>query len=63
MQCRSCKEFGHVEKVCKFKINKKRKTHVVDNLEKLFLALATQLAFCGETLLIDSGCSHLTSPD
>ncbi|XP_071933991.1 uncharacterized protein [Coffea arabica] len=59
VQCRSCNQKGHVEKVCK---NNRRDQHaqVADQQEEeqLFVATCFASKISSEAWLIDSGCTH-----
>ncbi|KAL6323788.1 hypothetical protein AAG906_002256 [Vitis piasezkii] len=68
VQCRSCKQFGHVEKVCKNKNDQQgeqgQQTQMAENQqqqEQLFIVTSHATSSCTETWLIDSGCTnHMT---
>ncbi|GKV37176.1 hypothetical protein SLEP1_g45235 [Rubroshorea leprosula] len=71
VQCRSCKQFGHVEKVCKSKADSTAQAQIAEKLdqqeEKLFVATKVE-ACCAMNLscnvwLIDSGCTHHMTPN
>ncbi|GKV44345.1 hypothetical protein SLEP1_g51539 [Rubroshorea leprosula] len=66
VKCKSCKQFGHVEKVCKAKAKQYEKAQVAKNVdqkvEELFMAAVVES--CSSTFLgsnswlIDNGCTH-----
>ncbi|KAL4340682.1 hypothetical protein GQ457_08G019310 [Hibiscus cannabinus] len=71
VQCRSCKQFGHVEKVCKAKTEQQpQQAQVAENLtleeEIAFMALQHEECCVAanklEAWLIDSGCTHHMTP-
>ncbi|KAL4291703.1 hypothetical protein GQ457_14G023770 [Hibiscus cannabinus] len=71
VQCRSCKQFGHVEKVCKAKTEQQpQQVQVAENLtleeEIAFMALQHEECCVAanklEAWLIDSGCTHHMTP-
>ncbi|GKV32739.1 hypothetical protein SLEP1_g41324 [Rubroshorea leprosula] len=71
VQCRSCKQFGHVEKVCKSKADSTAQAQIAEKLdqqeEKLFVATKVE-ACCAMNLscnvwLIDNGCTHHMTPN
>ncbi|GLT43009.1 hypothetical protein SLA2020_169860 [Shorea laevis] len=70
IQCRSCKLFGHIEKVCKSKGEKTQQAQVAEITElmeeKLFMASSVEACCLARlnpsTWLIDSGCTnHMTN--
>ncbi|GLU17722.1 hypothetical protein SLE2022_340780 [Rubroshorea leprosula] len=70
IQCRSCKLFGHIEKVCKLKGGKTQQAQVAEITEqmeeKLFMASSVEACCLAglspSTWLIDSGCTnHMTN--
>ena len=70
MQCRSCKQFGHVEKVCKNKNDQQGKqeqqTQMAENQqqhEQSFIVTSLVTSSCTETWLIDSGCTNHMTPE
>ncbi|GKV53197.1 hypothetical protein SLEP1_g59734 [Rubroshorea leprosula] len=66
VKCRSCKQFGHVEKVCKAKAKQYEKVQVAENVdqevEELFVVVVVESCssmFLGSnSWFIDSGCTH-----
>ncbi|GKV16710.1 hypothetical protein SLEP1_g27312 [Rubroshorea leprosula] len=71
IQCRACKQFGHIARNCKSKAESSQKANIVENLEqqeeKLFMA--TRVENCNvvglnpTSWLIDSGCTHHMTAD
>ncbi|XP_058784841.1 uncharacterized protein LOC131659704 [Vicia villosa] len=65
VECRACNQLGHVEKVCKNKVNQQeQQAKVVEyhpQEEQLFMASCYSDNSSKETWLIDSGCTnHMT---
>ncbi|XP_031283970.1 uncharacterized protein LOC116142693 [Pistacia vera] len=72
IQCRSCKEFGHIERVCKNKGNQQEQQaqavessqhsqQIEESLEQLFVVSECMVASSPDVWLIDSGCTnHMT---
>ncbi|XP_031256705.1 uncharacterized protein LOC116114713 [Pistacia vera] len=65
IQCRACKQFGHVERVCKKKGEQSQQQaqtadeqQPVQETKQLFVVQT-----CDDTSLIDSGCTHHMTPD
>ncbi|RVX16400.1 Copia protein [Vitis vinifera] len=70
VQCRSCKQFGHVEKVSKNKNDQQGKqgqqTQMAENQqqqEQLFIVTSHATSSCAKTWLIDSGCTNHMTPE
>ncbi|RVX16361.1 hypothetical protein CK203_014409 [Vitis vinifera] len=70
VQCRSCKQFGHVEKVSKNKNDQQGKqgqqTQMAENQqqqEQLFIVTSHATSSCTKTWLIDSGCTNHMTPE
>ena len=61
VKCRACNQLGHVEKVCKNKVNQQeQQAQVVEHHqqeEQLFMASCYSVNSNKETWLIDSGCT------
>lgn len=70
MQCRKCKQFGHVEKVCKNQevtATETQQAQAAENQsvqeEQLFTASCFTVKTCSKSWLIDSGCTNHMCPD
>ncbi|RVX04494.1 Retrovirus-related Pol polyprotein from transposon RE1 [Vitis vinifera] len=70
VQCRSCKQFGHVEKVCKNKNDQQgeqgQHAQMAENQqqqEQLFIVTSHATSSCTETWLIDNGCTNHMTPE
>ncbi|XP_031256355.1 uncharacterized protein LOC116114354 [Pistacia vera] len=70
IQCRSCKQFGHIEKVCKNKGNQREQQAQVVKIqqpsseaEQVFMASCSNQKMCGDFSLIDSGCTNHMTPN
>ncbi|GKV36596.1 hypothetical protein SLEP1_g44708 [Rubroshorea leprosula] len=71
VQCRKCKKFGHVERVCKQQANRVQQAKVAEIVdedeEKLFMASKVEkncvATVNGDLWLIDSGCTNHMTPN
>ena len=66
VQCRNCKQLGHIEKVCKVRRNQEeQQARIVEETqheEELFAATCCS-ANSNDAWLIDSGCTHHMTTD